>query len=183
MFEAATTWAIGRRRVTREIRQQSLKESWIEVYGVLHYHGLPYLPEIIKTEIISRHHDDPLAGHFGIEKTWELLAQKYHWSTPQADIDAYVKRCEVCLASKIVKHKPYGDLQSLPVLTHLWKNLSRDFVLGLPVYTNRKGETYDSILIMIDWLTKIVNYVPVKVTIDAPGLAKVIIDVVVTHYD
>ena len=149
---------------------------------MLHYQGLPYLPEIIRTEIISRHHDDPLAGHFGIEKTRELVARKYYWPTLRADIDAYVKGCDVCLASKAVRHKPYGDLQSLPVPTHRWKDLSMDFVTGLPVSTNWKGETYDSILVIIDRLTKMVYYELVKVIINAPGLAEVIIDVVVRHH-
>ena len=57
-----------------------------------------------------------------------------------------------------------------------------DFVTGLPVSTNWKGETYDSILVIVDRLTKMVHYEAVKVTIDALGLAEVIIDVVVQHH-
>ena len=105
-------------KVAREIREKGLKEGWEEIDGVLHREGLPYLPEIIRTEIISRHHDDPLAGHFGVEKTRELVARKYYWPTLRADIEAYVKGCDVCIASKAVRHKPYGDLQSLPVPTY-----------------------------------------------------------------
>ena len=57
-----------------------------------------------------------------------------------------------------------------------------DFVTGLPVSTNWKGETYDYILVIVDRLTKMVHYEPVKVTIDAPGLAEIIIDVVVRYH-
>ncbi len=57
-----------------------------------------------------------------------------------------------------------------------------DFVTDLPVSTNWKGETYDSILVIVDQHTNMVHYELVKVTIDAPGLAEVIIDVVVQHY-
>ena len=57
-----------------------------------------------------------------------------------------------------------------------------DFVMGLPVLTDWKGDSYDSILVIVDRLTKMVHYEPVKVTIDAPGLAEVIIDVVVRHH-
>ena len=149
---------------------------------MLHYQGLLYVPEIIRTELISRHHDDPLAGHFGIKKTRELIARKYYWPTLCHDVEDYVKRCDVCLASKAVRHKPYGDLQSLPVPTHRWKDLSIDFVTGLPILTDWKGDSYDSILVIVDRLTKMVHYEPVKVTIDAPGLAEVIIDVVVRHH-
>ncbi len=81
-----------------------------------------------------------------------------------------------------MKHKPYGDLQSLPIPTHRWKDLSIDFVTGLPVSTDWKGETYDLILVIVNRLTKMVHYKPVKVTIDAPGLGEVFIDVVVRHH-
>ena len=93
-----------------------------------------------------------------------------------------MKGCDVCLASKAVHHKSNEDLQSLPVPTYRWKDLSRDFVIGLPISTNWKGESYDSILVIVVQLTKMVSYEPVKVTIDAPGLAEIIINIVVRHY-
>ena len=111
-------------------------EGWDDIDGVLHHQGLPYVPEIIWTELISRYHDDPLASHFSIEKTRELVAQKYYWPTLCRDVKDYVRGCDVCLASKAVRHKPYGDLQSLPVPTHRWKDLSIDFVTGLPISTD-----------------------------------------------
>ena len=57
-----------------------------------------------------------------------------------------------------------------------------DFVTGLPLSSDWKGDSYNSILVIVDRLTKMVYYEPVKVTIDAPGLAEVIIDVVVRHH-
>ena len=58
--------------------EQPVKDGWEDINSVLHHQGLPYVPEIIRTELISRHHNDPLAGHFGIEKTRELVARKYY---------------------------------------------------------------------------------------------------------
>ena len=52
----------------------------------------------------------------------------------------------------------------------------------LPLSSDWKDNSYDSILIIVDWLTKMVHYKPVKVTIDASGLAEVILDEVVWHY-
>ena len=120
--------------------------------------------------------------HFGIEKTREQFARKYYWLTLRAEINVYVKGCEVCLASKTVRYKLYGDSQSLPVPTDCWKDLSIDFLTGLWVFTKWKGETYDSILVIVDRLTKMVDYKPVKVTINTPVLAKVIINVIVRHH-
>ena len=149
---------------------------------MLQYRGLPYVPKIIRSKVINCHHNDLLAEHFSIDKTRELVGRKYYWSSLRKDVENYVRGCNVCLASKALCHKPHGDLQSLSVLTHRWKDFSMDFVTGLPLFTDWKGDSYDSILVIVDCLTKMVHYEPVKVSINAPGLAKVIIDVVVRHH-
>lgn len=61
-------------------------------------------------ELISYYFDDPLAGHFGIEKTQALITKKYYCQTLYYDIKAYIKGCDICLASKTVCYKLYGDL-------------------------------------------------------------------------
>ena len=165
-----------------EAQKLRSQKGYKEVKGVLYHQGLSFMPETIQTELISHHHDNPLAGHFGIEKTCELLTLKYFWPSLRHNLEAYVKGCDICLASKAVRHKPYGDLQSLPVPTHWWKNLSMDFVTGLPISTNWKGDSYDSLLVIVDRLTTMVHYEPEKITINALGLAEVIIDMVVCHH-
>ena len=57
-----------------------------------------------------------------------------------------------------------------------------DFVTSLPLSADWKDNNYDSILVIVDQLTKMMYYKPVKVTINAPRLAEVIIDVVVWHH-
>lgn len=54
------------------------------------------------------------------------------------------------------------------------------YVLANLNQLNKKN--HNSILIIIDWLTKIVHYKPVRVTIDTSGLAKVIINVIVRYH-
>ena len=164
------------------LRAGGVPESWKEVKGVLQYQGLPYVPEIIRSKVISCHHDDLLVRHFGIDKTRELVGRKYYWPSLRKDVENYVKGCDICLTSKAVRHKSYRDLQSLPVPTHRWKDLSIDFMTGLPLSTDWKGDSYDSILVIVARLNKMVHYELVKVTIDASGLAEVIINVVVQHH-
>ena len=119
----------------RKIKPKGL-EGYKEVDKVLHYQGLPFVLEVIRTELISQHHYDLLAGHFGINKTRELFSWKYYWPSLRKDVEAYIKGCNVCLALKAVRHKPDGDLQILPVPTHRWKDLLINFLTGLPVSTN-----------------------------------------------
>lgn len=57
-----------------------------------------------------------------------------------------------------------------------------NFVIRLPVYSNRKSKTYNSILVIIDQLIKMVYYKLVKVIIHASGLIGLILDMVVRHH-
>ena len=62
----------------RKIRVEKLGKNWEDSDGILHHQGLPYVPKIIRTELISKNHDDPLASYFDIEKTRELVIRKYY---------------------------------------------------------------------------------------------------------
>ena len=54
-----------------------------------------------------------------------------------------------------------------------------DFVMGLPQSADWRGDGYDSILVIVDWLTKMVHYELMQMTITAPTLAEVILNIVV----
>jgi hypothetical protein len=54
--------------------------------------------------------------------------------------------------------KTAGPLQSLPISTWKWEDISMDFIVGLP----RTAKGYDSIWVIIDRLTKIAHFLPVK---------------------
>ena len=65
----------GKDKQTRKLRvKQLVKDSWEGIDGMFYYHGLSFVPEIIWIKLISRHHNNLLVGHFGIEKTYKLVA-------------------------------------------------------------------------------------------------------------
>ena len=74
-----------------------------------------------------------------------------------------MKGSDVCLASKTVRHKPYGNLQFLPLPTHQWKDLLIDFVTRLPILIDWKNDSYNSILVIVIELTKMMHYELIKI--------------------
>ena len=76
-----------------------------------------YISKVMRTKLISKHHNHPLASHFRIDKTRELIAQKYNLRTFCHNVETYVIGSDVGFASKIVRHKLYSDLQLLSVST------------------------------------------------------------------
>jgi hypothetical protein len=76
----------------------------------------------------------------------------------QIEIAHYVARCDTCKRVTAIYMKAVGPLQSLPIPTWKWEDISMDFIVGLPKTT--KG--YDSIWVIVDRLTKISHFLPVK---------------------
>ena len=59
--------------------KEQLPDSWEDIDRVLHHQRLPFISQVIWTELISWYYDDFLAGHFGINKTKDLVGRKYYW--------------------------------------------------------------------------------------------------------
>jgi hypothetical protein len=70
-----------------------------------------------------------------------------------------VARCDTCRRVKTVHMKTAGPLQSLPIPTWKWEDISMDFIVGFP----KTAKGFDSIWVIIDWLTKIAHFLPVKI--------------------
>ena len=64
----------------------------------LWYEGRIWVPENegLRTTIISRCHDNSLAGHGGIAKTTELITRQYYWPMMRETIKRYIKNCDMC---------------------------------------------------------------------------------------
>ena len=140
--------------------------------GFLTYKNTLYIPadHAFREELMSKHHDDPHAGHYGAERTSELLRRKYYWEQLEQDVSDYIKSCNACQMQAIHRHKPYGEMQSLPRPCQPFEEITLDFITGLPT-SQRSGIEYDAILVVVDRYTKMSIYIPCTIDIDAPALA------------
>ena len=80
-------------------RRKKRNKAWtLDSEGLLRNNSRLFVPkdEALREELISKCHDDPLAGHFGAAKTHELFAQKYHWDGSLKQVTKYCKPCDVC---------------------------------------------------------------------------------------
>ena len=143
--------------------------------GLLNYNGKLYVPEeaSVREELLKRHHDDPLAGHFGVGKTLELIGRKYFWESIKSDVKEYVDTCDVCQRVKVKRHRPYGELTALPIPSGPWKQITMDFIKDLPP-SKRNGIVYDAILVVVDRFTKMAVYLPTTKKISAVELEELL---------
>lgn len=57
-----------------------------------------------------------------------------------------------------------------------------DFVIKLTVSINLKDKTYNSILVIVNRLTTMIHYKPVKITINTPSFVEVIIKKIIQYH-
>lgn len=110
------------------------------------------------------------------------MIKKYYWSIFHFNIEVYVKSCELFLALKIIKHKLYNDFESLSILIYDSKVFFINLITGVSFLANWKRKNYNFILVIIDWLIKIPYYALIKTNINALGLAKIIINVLMQYH-
>ena len=125
--------------------------------GLLLLDNRIYVPSAgnLCTCILQYNHDHILAGHFGQNKTLELVCRGYSWTSLCADIQQFCKSCVTCMRSKPQRHKPYRSLKQLSIPEQPWNSISMDFIEKLP-----SSSVFDTILIIVDWLTKQVIFIP-----------------------
>jgi hypothetical protein len=76
--------------------------------------------------------------------------------------------CDVCQRVKAEHQRLARLLHPLKILECKWEEIGMDFITGLP--HNPKG--YDSIWVIVDRLTKVAQFIPVKTTYKGSQLAE-----------
>ena len=134
-------------------------------------------------DVIRQYHDDPTAGHPGIQKTLHLVQRYKKWPQMKKDIVEYVKKCNLCAKTKHERHKRYGMIQLGEIPDRAWKTILFDFITTLPKSTEpmTKAE-YDSILVITEKLTKYSYFLPYKSTSTAKDLAYSFIRTVISQH-
>jgi len=122
--------------------------------------------EGIPTALITKHHEAPEAGHGGTAKTTELISRRYYWPKIREDIKRFIKTGDTCQRTKGVRHARYSLLQSNEAHDRPWKSIAMDIITDLP-----KSEGYDTILLVIDRLTKMSHFFPCSKALDAREFA------------
>lgn len=147
--------------------------------GLIFFKGLILVPDNndIKRDILAHCHDDPLAGHFGINKTFELVHRTYHWAGLRQYVKRFVSTCLTCQRNKAVQHKPYGLLRPLPVPETPWSSISMDFIVQLP-----QSNGFTAILVVVDRLTKMAHFIPTVDEVDATTTASLFLNRIVSAH-
>ena len=106
------------------------------------------------------------------------LKQKYWWTRKKGDIAEYVAQCYTCQRVKAEHQRPVGLLQPLHVPVWNWDEINMNFIVGQLKTQNG----HDSIWVIVDRLTKVAHFIPVRANYKGNQLAQVNIDNILWLY-
>uniref|UniRef100_A0A670KNJ5 Gypsy retrotransposon integrase-like protein 1 n=1 Tax=Podarcis muralis TaxID=64176 RepID=A0A670KNJ5_PODMU len=140
--------------------------------GLLLRKGAIYVPgDDLRAKVLQQLHDAPTAGHFGTEKTIELVARDFWWPRMRGEVADYVARCDTCQRAKPVHRPPAGLLEPLQTPFEPWERVALDFVTDLP---SSRGKT--AVLVVVDLFSKMAHFIPCAKVATAEQTAKLFID-------
>ncbi|KAJ1038600.1 hypothetical protein NDA10_004294 [Ustilago hordei] len=110
--------------------------------------------EHLQFMVMTQCHDGITAGHVGRDATIKAAQRHYWWPNMTAWIADYVASCP-----------------PLATPDRPWGSISLDFIEGLPPSKKFDSKTYDSILVIVDRLTKFAILAPTHKTVTAKQTA------------
>jgi len=101
----------------------------------------------------------------------ELVTRNFWWPGVTKEVKRYVEGCNTCQCNKNHTEQPAGKLMPNSIPEKPWTHILADFITKLPL-----AQRYDSILVVVDWLTKMVHFIPTTEKTLAEGLVRLFRD-------
>jgi hypothetical protein len=95
----------------------------------------------------------------------------FFWDGMKQGIHNFVAECEVCQCNKGEIVKSPGTLQPLPIPPAIWKDISMDFITGLPKLGNKSV-----IMVVVDRLSKYAHFYTLYHPFIASTVAQIFMD-------
>jgi hypothetical protein len=142
----------GARRFPSDLHLKvSIAECHIDTNSCLMYRDRKWVPnsEPLRTRLIDGVHAPAVAGHPGRLITYQAIARNYFWPGISNDIRRFIRNCAVCGRTKPWRDGLQGLLKPLPIPDQIWKEISMDFVTGLP-----ESDGCSNLMVVTDRMSK-----------------------------
>jgi hypothetical protein len=151
--------------------QQKIEEYKLDNDEIMKFRGRIYVPNFqeLKNMILGEMHNVPYVGHPGYQKTTAALKSQYYWPGMKKEVVDFIAKCLECQKVKAEHRHLAGLLQPLPIHEWKWEVVTMDFITKLP----RTNKQHDSIMVVVDMLTKVAHFIPVKLTHRATNIVDV----------
>ncbi|CAF2143978.1 unnamed protein product [Rotaria magnacalcarata] len=113
---------------------------------------LPWISKSMIPDILLAYHDHPFSGHFGVNRTYNKIKDKFYWFNMLNTIKQYIRSCTQCVQFNVRRQKKPGLLQKEPPPEGAFEVMQMDFWKS----SIRSSDGNQYVLIITDRLTKYV---------------------------
>ncbi len=129
------------------------------------------LPAAYRPQVLKLAHENVLAGHLGINKTFHRITKYFFWPGCKSSIAEFCRTCGICQRSGKPNQKvPVAPLQPVPVMAEPFERLILDCVGPLP----KTKSGYQYVLTIMCTATRFPEAVPLR-TIKSPAVIKALV--------
>lgn len=125
-----------------------------------------FAPKQTRERIMKSEHNSKVAGHFGGDRTMELVSRNFYGPNMEDEIRKFCNEWDNCQRTKAPRHAKHGLLHPLELPSKPWTHISTDFITDLP-----KSGGKSNILVVVDRFTKMAHFIPIDKR-DSPTVAK-----------
>jgi hypothetical protein len=126
----------------------------------------------MRNDLIRELHESPEYGHASLEEMVRRLAKVFAIPRLRTRVQETLGNCLACQQNKPKRHKPYGLLQPLQPPQRPWTSVTMDFIVKLPKSREPgSARLCDTILVIVDRLTKGAKFVATEESITAEECA------------
>ena len=122
--------------------------------GILTKSGRPIIPPSLRKLIVTEYHN---VAHFGTNKVYSLLKDRYYWPSMYNYIKSFSQGCETCQKTKLTTSPPKAPLVSMFIPKAPMQFISIDLA-----YLPKDDMGYQYFLLIGDIFSKFVQAVPLK---------------------
>jgi hypothetical protein len=123
----------------------------------------------LRNLVLKEMHNVSYVGHRDYQKTIATVRNQFVWPGMKKYVVYYIARCMEFQRVKAEHRHPTSLLQPLPILEKKWEVVTIDFITKFP----RTTRQHDSIMVVVDKLTKDAHLVPVKITHTTTNIAQI----------
>ena len=161
-------------KLLREFEKLVLRRGVL--YRKIHQEGKErfqlVLPRSFRQQALAGLHDD--VGHMGIERTLNLVRDRYYWPNMANDVEAKIKNCPRCLRRK-------GPANARAPLVNITTSQPMEMVCIDFLTLDMSKGGYQYVLVITDHFTRYAQAIPTK-NMSAKTTAEALFQYFIVHY-
>jgi len=139
---------------------------------------------LMNEELIQVCHNSRADEHLEVKRTENLIQRRHNISDLKNQITEYIIRCNSCCRNKIQRDKRYDKVTQLDTPDVPWESVTMNFITKLLTLKDSAwGVKFDSILTIVDRLTKYTMFISFKETATASVLTYTILQELVNNHE